>query len=118
MRGNLAKKDVPGWINGRGAESSVNLITLGVRQVIRPKVTVEPDRVAASHIVQHSHRELKPTWELSASDERYKILPGGQWEDLAHKPGRSPDHPANGGFGLTPHTAHMHADAKGRAAAY
>ncbi len=118
MRRNLTKKDVPGWIDGSGAEPSVNLVALGVSQMIRPKVTVEADRVAAAHVVQHPHGELESTGQLAPSNEGDKVLTGSQREHLAHKSDGSPDHPTNGGFGLTPHTAHMHGDARDRTAAY
>ena len=74
MRRNLAKQNMPGWIDGSSAESSVNLITLGVSEVIRPKVTVQADRVAAAHIVQHPHGELESAGQLAASNECDKIL--------------------------------------------
>ncbi len=91
----------------------MNLVAFGVSQVIRPEVTVKSDRVAAAHIVQHAHGELESTGQFAPSNEGDKVLAGGQREDLADKPGGSPDHPTNGGFGLTPHTVHGKKDARG-----
>jgi hypothetical protein len=53
----------------------VDLIRLGVRQMIGPEEPVQPHRVTPVQVVQHPHREFEPARNLAPSRGSHQRLP-------------------------------------------